>query len=210
MIMIDTEYLASIPKAHPTPVEVRWGCSFDGRQLALVGFILEPNGNYIPMSKNSNQLIPETDAVVFYASTLPGCTISRAVNVFDELRSVLGGCEMKLYFEGALGRTEVFIRHLRRHTSHKVRLFRDGQGKWFDPVEVMASVADDQEMGRIKMSPSFEERPERVLLDESTAVIEERVMSPLQSAFVYGLGYWACRERRKKFTTGVGKDFLTW
>lgn len=210
MISIDTDYLASIPEAHPKPKEIRWGCSFDGRQLALVGFILEPNGNYIPMSRNSNQLVADTDAIVFYASTFPGCTISRAVNVIDEVRSVLGGCDMNLFFEGALGRTEVFIRHLRMHTSHKTRLFREGQGKWYEPVEVMASVADDQEMGRIRMSPLFVDRPERVLLDESMAVIEERVMSPLQSAFVYGLGYWACRERRKKFATGVVRNFLTW
>ena len=206
MNVIDLDYLASIPEVHPYPKAIRWGCSFDGRQLALVGYILEPNGNHVQIG-NTLMLESELDAVVFFAATIPGCTITRAVKVFDQIAQAFKLDFLSLFIEGSLGRAEVFVRHLKNHSNHQVKLFREGQGKWFQPVEVMAAVADDQDEGRIKLSPSFQDRSEKVLLDEATGMIEERMMSPLQDAFVYGLGYWACRERRKKYKIGPGPQF---
>ena len=208
MNAIDFDYLASIPEAHPNPSSIRWGCSFDGRQLALVGYILEPNGNWVHVG-NTRNLEAELDAVVFFAATVPGCTITRAVKVFDQVAAALKLGSLTLYTEGALGRTEVFVRHIKKHSNHEVKLFRENQGKWFQAVEVMAAVADDQSEGRIKLSPSFGARPEKNLLDEATGVIEEKLMNPLQEAFVYGLGYWSCRERRKKYFVG-GSRIRVW
>ena len=201
---IDLSYLGTIPQAHPTASAIRWGCSFDGRQLALVGYLLEPNGDYVPVKKGSMGLKPAMDAVVFFATLIPGCTITRAVRVLDQIASELNLRGLEVFVEGALGRSEVFVRHLRNHSNHEVRLFRENQGKWFQAVEVMAAVADDQAEGRIKLSDSFVGRPEKVLLDEATSLIEEKLLNPLQDAFVYGLGYWSCRDRRKKYSVGIG------
>ena len=67
---IDLSYLGTIPQAHPTASAIRWGCSFDGRQLALVGYLLEPNGDYVPVKKGSMGLKPAMDAVVFFATLI--------------------------------------------------------------------------------------------------------------------------------------------
>ena len=114
------------------------------------------------------ELVAEEDAIVFYSTLLPGCTITRAVRVLDSIADSMGVGGLSLYVEGSLGRNEVFIRHLHKTTAHKVNLFRENQGRWFDQVEVIAGIADDQEVGRIKVSPGFESRPEKVLLDEAT------------------------------------------
>lgn len=205
---IDFDYLKTVPKEHPHASSVRWGCSFDGRQLALVGYILEPNGRFLPRKKRFTELIPEQDAIVFFATVVPGCTITRAVKVLDSIADALTMNGLTVYVEGALGRNEVFLRHLKKHTRHEAKLFRESSGKWFQQVEVIAAVADDKSEDRIKMSPVFEPRPERVLLDEAIGVIEEeKKMAPLQDAFVYGLGYWSCKENRQKFQLGRGPAF---
>ena len=199
---IDFDYLATIPKAHPNANSLRWGCSFDGRQMALVGYMTEPNGVYRKV-KNNIGLLQGENAVVFYAALLPSCTITKAVRVMDRISTVLNQEKKGLvvYVEGALGRNEIFIRNLRKTTPHKVKLFREGQGAWFDQLEVVAAIADDQEEGRLNISPSFKTRPERVLLDEATSIIEDDLkMNPLQSAFVYGVGHWSCKEQRRKFS----------
>ena len=204
---IDFDYLATMPAVHPRASSIRWGCSFDGRQMALVGYVTEPNGDY-SRGKRPMELIAEENAVVFYSTLLPGCTITRAVKVLDSIAGAIGIKGLTLYVEGALGRNEVFIRHINRETAHTVKLFKENQGRWYDQVEVIAGIADDQETGRIVVSPEFTERPEKVLLDEATGVIEEeKRMNPLQSAFVYGLGYWSCKERRKKYQMGQGPAF---
>ncbi len=204
---IDYDYLATIPDLHPRATSVRWGCTFDGRQMALVGYLTEGNGEWNRV-KGSMEVRQGDEVVVFYAALLPGCTITRAGRVLDGISRALKVNSLNLYMEGTLGRNEVFLRALKKGTNHKVKLFREGAGIWFDQIEVIASIADDQETGQITVAPEFKSRPERVLLDEATGVIEEDVrMSPLQSAFVYGVGYWSCREQRKKFAMGAGPRF---
>ena len=204
---IDLDYLATIPKAHPNATSVRWGCAFDGRQMALVGYLTEPNGNWNKIDSSFN-LVQDDQAVVFYSVLIPGCTITRAVAVLDAISRAITVRGLTLYVEGTLGRNEVFIRRLHRTTAHRVKLFREAQGLWFDQVEVIAGIADDQDTGQIQLSPAFKNRPEKVLLDEATGVIEDDVkMNPLQSAFIYGLGHWSCKERRRKFSMGRGPRF---
>lgn len=204
---IDFDYLATIPKAHPKATSVRWGCTFDGRQLALVGYLTEPNGEWTKMNSKF-ELVQDDHAVVFYALVIPSCTITRAIDILSRISSALTVSGLTLYVEGTLGRNEVFLRQLRKTTVHKVKLFRESGGLFFDQVEVIAGIADDQETGRIQLSPAFKNRPEKVLLDDATSVIEEDVkMNSLQSAFVYGLGHWSCKEQRRKHSMGRGPRF---
>ena len=73
----------------------------------------------------------------------------------------------------------------------------------YDELEVLSAVNDDKVEGVIRLAPEFERRPERTLLDEEIGLIDlDGKMSPLQEAFIYGLGDWSCKKQRPKFQIG--------
>ena len=199
---IDFEYLAEIGPLLPA-AGVRWGCSFDGQRLALVGYAICDTGRSV-LGKDPGVYVRENAPMVFFATTLNGCPISRAVRTFDQITEVTGLMGLTLVMRGMLGRREVFARHLKQVGRHGLLLFNEGQGRWFEPEEVVAVVAEDKEEGMIRLAPEFEDRPERVLLDEEIGLIDlASKLSPLQEAFVYGLGYWSARESRPKYFGGA-------
>jgi hypothetical protein len=201
MMNIDFDYLAEVGHAMPA-TGVRWGCSFDGQRLALVGYAICGTGRSVP-GKDPGVFVAEKAPTLFFATSLSGCPISRAVRTFDQIAEATGQMGLTLVMRGLLGRREVFARHLKQVGRHGLLLFNEGQGRWFDPAEVVAVVGEDKEEGLIRLAPEFEDRPERVLLDEEIGLIDlDSKLSPLQEAFVYGLGYWSAREKRPKYYVG--------
>lgn len=200
---VDTDYLTSLQEKLPLS-GVHWGCSFDGQRLALVGYTMIKTGEYSPIN-NTNNLEAVTAPIIFYAGMFSGMSISRSVRLFDTIAEACGLLGLGLIFKGQLGRNEVFIRHLRTLGGrHGVRLFHEGQGRHFDEVEVLSAVNDDKVEGVIRLAPEFERRPERTLLDEEIGLIDlDGKMSPLQEAFIYGLGEWCCKKQRPKFHIGA-------
>lgn len=199
---IDYDYLTEIGRFIPNSGS-RWGCSFDGQRLALVGYALCNTGEHRETSPGMFEAC--LSPMVFFATAVSGVSMSRAVRVFDQIALSIGDEGLSLQMKGALGRREVFIRHLRSLGGrHGVTLFSEGQGRWFEETEVITAVADDKEENLIRLAPEFQDRPERVLLDEEIALIDPRErMSPLQEAFVYGLGEWSCKTQRRKFHVGA-------
>lgn len=202
MLNIDFDYLESIAGQIP-PLGVRWGCSFDGQRLALVGYAVVQNGNHIEGS-SPGTYVAETTPMIFFATATTGCSMSRAVRILDQIASTIGHIGLTLVMKGGLGRNEVFVRHLKKIGRHGTILFSEGQGRWFEEIEVMGAVADDRDEGVIRIAPEFEDRPERQLLNESIKLSEVGKLEPLQEAFVYGLGEWSCKERRRKYHIGAG------
>lgn len=198
---IDFDYLASVGPCLPMTGGF-WGCAFDGQRLALVSYALCKSDELEEISPRSyqNRITP----MVFYAASLTGVSISRAVRIFDQICLATGEFGLALQMRGALGRNEVFVRHIRSlNGRHAVNLFSEGQGRWFEESEVVAAVADDKEEGVIRLAPEFEDRPERLLLDEEIGLIDlDQKMTPLQEAFVYGLGEWSCKKQRAKYKVG--------
>ena len=204
---IDFSYLAELGPKFPRG-GVRWGCAFDGQRLALVGYAVCTNGNHVPIRDEPGVYQAEKTPLIFYATTITGCSITRAVRVFDQIAQVTGLHGMSLVVKGSLGPREVFVRHLAKHTQHRATLFAEGQGRYFDEVEVLGAVKDDQDEGVIRLADEFLERPERLMLDEEIGLIElNKPLTPLQEAHLYGLGQWSCKERRAKWTVGPLKNF---
>ncbi len=199
---VDTEYLNSIQEKLPLS-GVHWGCSFDGQRLVMVGYTMIKTGEYKRVG-NGTGLDPITNPIVFYAGMFSGMSISRSVRLFDAISEACGLVGLGLIFRGQLGRNEVFIRHLRTlEGRHGVRLFSEGQGRHYDEIEVLSAVNDDKVEGVIRLAPEFERRPERTLLDEEIGLIDlDRKLSPLQEAFIYGLGEWCCKRKRPKYRVG--------
>ena len=199
---IDSAYLQSLQPKLPL-TGVHWGCCFDGQRLALVGYTMVTTGDHQRIG-NTKYLEPVKAPIIFYAAMLPAMSISRSVRAFDTIAEACGLLGLGLIFKGQLGRNEVFIRHLRTLSGrHGVRLFHEGQGRHFDEVEVLSAVNDDKVEGVIQLAPEFERRPERTLLDEEIGLIDlDGKMSPLQEAFIYGLGEWCCKKQRPKFRVG--------
>lgn len=198
---LDISYLQEIAPYIP-PTGARWGCSFDGQRLALVGYCLcdrpdavESSAGYFEKSRSP---------MIFYAAVFTGVSMARAVRIFDQIADATGTIGLTICLKGALGPREVFARHLKNHGNrHGVVLFSQGPGRWFEESEVVAAVADDRGEGVIRLAPQFEPLTERILLDEEIALIEpDKKLTPLQEAFVYGLGNWSCGAR-KKFTIGT-------
>ena len=84
------------------------------------------------------------------------------------------------------------------------KLFTEGRGVTTrGALEVLGAVADDRAEGVITLAPEFQPRPERVLLDEEIALVDpSKPFSPLQEAFIYGLGEWSCKRKRPKYKIG--------
>ena len=204
---IDFEYLRAFLRR--CQYERLRGCSFDGRGWLWLAF-LGGTGEY-EKRKNSTYLDPVTAPIVFYAGSFTGVSISRAVRMFDQITEACGLLGLGLIFKGSLGRNEIFIRHLRTLGGrHGVKLFTEGQGRHYDEMEVLAAVNDDKVEGVIRLAPEFEKRPERTLLDEEIGLIDlDGKMSPLQEAFIYGLGEWCCKKQRPKFRIGQ-TSFRMW
>lgn len=201
MMTLDTGYLSEIAPLLPIS-GTRWGCSFDGQRMALVGYSLCVSDRHT--ETESGVWMKEETPVLFYASVFSDCTINRAVRMFDEMAAILGLSGLTLVFRGALGAREVFVRHVQRTGRHGIKLFNGTQGRWFKESEVLSAVADDKAEGVIRLAPEFENRPERVMLDEEIGLIDlDRRLSPLAEAFVFGLGYWSCVERRPKWQVGA-------
>jgi hypothetical protein len=186
----DRQYLAEIGPLLPV-ASTRWGVAFDGQRLAMV-------------EVGPGAWKRDESPMVFWAAMFPGCTINRAVRLFDEIAHLTGLLGLTLVMRGNLGRYEVFVRHLHKLDGrHGVRLFSQGGGRWFEDSEALAAVADDRFEGLIRIAPEFENRPERVMLDEEIGLIDpDSKLTLLQEAFVFGLGYWSCVERRPKFYVG--------
>lgn len=200
-MIIDFDYLSSIGPNIPVSGSY-WGCAFDGQRLGLVGYALCQSDRLREISPGTyeNHLTP----MVFYAVSMTGVSISRAVRLFDQIALNTGEIGLTLQMKGALGRNEVFVRHIRSlQGRHGVNLFTEGQGRWFKESEVLSAVADDREEGLIRLAPEFQEKTERVMLDEEIALIDlDQKLTPLQEAFLYGLGTWSCKSERKKYTVG--------
>jgi hypothetical protein len=200
-MQLDLEYLAAIDRVAPLSGR-RWGCSFDGQRLGLVGYALCKSDQLVEIKPGvwGDEMTP----IVFYAGHFDGCSITRSVRIFDQISEVMGGVGLGLYMRGALGPREVFVRHLKTLKGrHSVRLFSEGQGRWFEPVEVIAAVSDDKDEGVIRLADEFKNRPERVMLDEEMGLVDpDSRFTPVQEAFLYGLGSWSCKERRAKYHVG--------
>jgi hypothetical protein len=207
MMQLDLDYLATIDQVAPLTGR-RWGCSFDGQRLGLVGYALCKRDQLVEVRPGFWEA--DVSPVVFYAGQFDGCSITRAVRIFDQITGVMGGVGLSLYIRGALGPREVFVRHLKTLGGrHGVKLFSEGQGRWFEPCEVIAAVGDDQGEGVIRLAGEFEGRPERVMLDEEMGLVDpDKKLTPVQEAFIYGLGAWSCKERRAKYHVGPSKFFV--
>lgn len=202
-MIIDFDYLSSISRTVPFKGTM-FGCSFDGQRLALVGYSLVNTGEFEPIERGSNQLKAVQAPKIFFATYLEQITITRAMRVFDQIGGCLGTSSLALVVRGTNGRNDVFLRHLRAHGSgHSAKLFTEGQGRHYEALEVLGAVADDRAEGVITLAPEFQPRPERVLLDEEIALVDpSKPFSPLQEAFIYGLGEWSCKRKRPKYKIG--------
>ena len=204
---LDFSYLQTIAPYIP-PSGARWGCSFDGQRLALVGYCLCDRSDAVESS--AGYFEREQSPMIFYAAVLTGVSMARAVRTFDQIAAATGTIGLTICLKGALGPREVFVRHLKKHTSnHGVILFTQGPGRWFEESEVVAAVADDRSEGVIRLAPQFEPLTERILLDEEIALIEpDRKLTPLQEAFIYGLGHWSCGQRKKNVVGNIPHPVL--
>jgi hypothetical protein len=199
---IDFDYLAEVGEKLPY-AGVRWGIGIDGQTLGIVAYALCNKGTVETLKDQPHvyQAVPEP--IVFYAGVAEKMTVSAMVDLFDIIAQTIDRPGLTLVMEGALGDRETMVKQLNER--HGVLLFKKSQGRYFDISEVIGSVADDQLTKRITLAPEFENRTERLMLDSEVGLIENgKKLSPIQAAHIWGLGYWSCVERRKKWSCGPG------
>jgi hypothetical protein len=155
---IDFDYLTEIGPKIPLS-GCRWGCSFDGQRIGLIGYSIANSGRVNSDVHSRDYLKPELSPIIFYAASLTGMSISRSIRAFDQIAQATGQMGLSLVFRGELGRNEIFIRHIRTINSwHSVRLFSEGSGRWYEAGEVLAAVVDDRDERVISLAPEFETR----------------------------------------------------
>ncbi len=193
----DLKYLSTIGGAFPSRT-CFWGVAFDGQRLGMIGYGLRRAEKMIQIRPGAWDY--EYPPVIFYAGRFEGCSMSMAVRIFDQISEAMGGGGLSLCLRGALGWRDLFVQHLRSQNGrHEVELFSQGQGRLFEPVEVITAVCDDKVEGVIRLADEFKSRPERVMLDEEIRVIDpESRFTMVQEAFLYGLGAWSCKVKRSK------------
>jgi len=205
---LDFDYLNEIGHQLPSSGSVRWGISFDGQRLAIVGYAICQTGRTVGTKGREGHFEAELGPRIFYAGQVSGVSMTRAVLLFDRIASATGLMGLSLVMEGVNGSHDVFFRHLRKNSGHGVVQFKADQGKYFENSDVLMAVLDDQSTGLINLAPEFEGRPERVLLDEEMGAVDlDRKLTPLQGAFLFGLGWWSCKQKRQRWQVGAGPAF---
>jgi hypothetical protein len=198
--MLDLSYLHGTPR----PPEVRVGVAFDGQRLGLVAYAVANSMGMEVVHRNEETGGKVLDHVrtplIFGAYSNDQIyfpDVVKTIECYQPSMVILGGSttgksilgvELKTIFSGV-----------------KIKEFyKTPQGRLYTLPEIISSVIADIRSERIVISPLFEGRPEREMLRTELSSVEPRMgsLSPVQEAFLFGIGLWSCSEQRKKYQSG--------
>lgn len=212
--MIDLSYLDD-----QLAPNLRVGVSFDGQRVGIVAYSLSRSLGLFPEYVEHAQtgrkirvgLVEEYAPEVFAAYQSEDCHLGKMMEILRQLCYHSKGENLVLIEGQEVGRSFLSMELKKAVLPAKVKEFRKTSGRRYTLEEVIAAVLTDIRSEDIRMWPQFEERPERIDLKATLEAIEPREtrITPLQEAFLYGLGFWSCVERRAKYRTGA-TDFRLW
>lgn len=201
------EYLSSLRGKVPNTT---MGIGFDGQRLGVVCYSLVDDGS----EKMANgDYRKKHKAIVWYAEAFDGVGMSGVYDLGAQVADLATGTspqDVQFVIRGDRKKTLAFVKEARRLHGIKITEFEKKAYGW-DEGEIITTVLDDIQTGRIAPAPEFQNRPEYQILNASLRSVRlGSQIDVLAEAALYGFGMFSAYRSRPKYYVGGLKNFQTY